>query len=584
MKLAPNVKQQSRGIKHKGTEVIIFAGSDAWAHAKQWQEHDARMAGDNEPPVWLGEQQLSELDNLQIVPEGRKSARIYRAGYLAPVMIKAIGQKLAAAGVQDANFYPEGMHGQEVQNWREYLARERQNLSDDLVIELPVKQKAQLSQMADSERAQLLADRFDGVCVHPESEIVHVWRGGVWCPVSTMELSREMVAIYSEHRATFSKRVINNAVEALKVIAEPMGEPSGDLLPFANGALDLKTGEFSPHTPENWITTHNGIEYTPPAPGENIRDNAPNFHKWLEHAAGKDPRKMMRICAALYMIMANRYDWQMFIEATGDGGSGKSTFTHIASLLAGKQNTVSAEMTSLDDAGGRAQVVGSRLIVLADQPKYTGEGTGIKKITGGDPVEINPKYEKRFTAVIRAVVLATNNNPMIFTERAGGVARRRVIFRFDNIVSEAEKDRELPEKIAAEIPVIIRRLLANFTDPEKARALLLEQRDGDEALAIKQQTDPVIEFCQFLNFLEEARGLMMGGGGDSVKYTTRNSLYRVYLAFMAYAGRSKPLNVNDFGKAMKPAAKVYGHEYITRKVKGVTQTNAITTDECDAFL
>ncbi|HDI9010843.1 TPA: DNA primase [Escherichia coli] len=584
MKLAPNVKQQSRGIKHKETEVIIFAGSDAWSHAKQWQEHDARMAGDNEPPVWLGEQQLSELDKLQIVPEGRKSVRIFRAGHLEPVMIKAIGQKLAAAGVQDANFYPEGMHVQKVENWREYLARERQNLSDGLVIELPVKQKAQLSQMADSERAQLLAYRFDGVCVHPESEIVHVWRGGVWCPVSTMELSREMVAIYSEHRATFSKRVINNAVEALKVIAEPMGEPSGDLLPFANGALDLKTGEFSPHTPENWITTHNGIEYTPPAPGENILDNAPNFHKWLDHAAGKDPRKMMRICAALYMIMANRYDWQMFIEATGDGGSGKSTFTHIASLLAGKQNTVSAEMTSLDDAGGRAQVVGSRLIVLADQPKYTGEGTGIKKITGGDPVEINPKYEKRFTAVIRAVVLATNNNPMIFTERAGGVARRRVIFRFDNIVSEAEKDRELPEKIAAEIPVIIRRLLANFTDPEKARALLLEQRDGDEALAIKQQTDPVIEFCQFLNFLEEARGLMMGGGGDSVKYTTRNSLYRVYLAFMAYAGRSKPLNVNDFGKAMKPAAKVYGHEYITRKVKGVTQTNAITTDDCDAFL
>ncbi|AZG51442.1 DNA primase [Escherichia coli] len=582
MKLAPNVKKQPRGIKHKDTEVIIFAGSDAWSHAKQWQEQDGPASGDNVPPVWLGPNQLAELDALKIVPDGKKRVRLYQAGELDLVETKKIGQKLAAADIQDANFYPEGMHVQKCENWRRYLNAERENIAAGLT--MPEQKNTQLAQMADSERAQLLAERFDGVCVHQESEIVHVWRGGVWCPVSTMELSREMVAIYSEHRATFSKRVINNAVEALKVIAEPMGEPSGDLLPFANGALDLKTGEFSPHTPENWITTHNGIEYTPPAPGENIRDNALNFHKWLEHAAGKDQRKMMRICAALYMIMANRYDWQMFIEATGDGGSGKSTFTHIASLLAGKQNTVSAEMTSLDDAGGRAQVVGSRLIVLADQPKYTGEGTGIKKITGGDPAEINPKYEKRFTAVIRAVVLATNNNPMIFTERAGGVARRRVIFRFDNIVSEAEKDRELPEKIAAEIPVIIRRLLANFTDSEKARALLLEQRDGDEALAIKQQTDPVIEFCQFLNFLEEARGLMMGGGGDSVKYTTRNSLYRVYLAFMAYAGRSKPLNVNDFGKAMKPAAKVYGHEYITRKVKGVTQTNAITTDECDAFL
>ena len=582
MKLAPNVKKQPRGIKHKDTEVIIFAGSDAWAHAKQWQEQDGPASGDNVPPVWLGPNQLAELDALKIVPDGKKRVRLYQAGELDLVETKKIGQKLAAADIQDTNFYPEGMHAQKCENWRRYLNAERENIAAGLT--MPEQKNTQLAQMADSERAQLLAGRFDGVCVHPESEIVHVWRGGVWCPVSTMELSREMVAIYSEHRATFSKRVINNAVEALKVIAEPMGEPSGDLLPFANGALDLKTGEFSPHTPENWITTHNGIEYTPPAPGENIRDNAPNFHKWLEHAAGKDPRKMMRICAALYMIMANRYDWQMFIEATGDGGSGKSTFTHIASLLAGKQNTVSAEMTSLDDAGGRAQVVGSRLIVLADQPKYTGEGTGIKKITGGDPVEINPKYEKRFTAVIRAVVLATNNNPMIFTERAGGVSRRRVIFRFDNIVREDEKDKDLPEKVAAEIPVIIRRLLANFADPEKARALLLEQRDGDEALAIKQQTDPVIEFCQFLNFLEEARGLMMGGGGDSVKYTTRNSLYRVYLAFMAYAGRSKPLNVAEFSKAMKPAAKVYGHEYITRRVKGVTQTNAITTDDCDAFL
>ncbi|SRA08776.1 nucleic acid independent nucleoside triphosphatase; phage DNA primase [Escherichia coli] len=582
MKLAPNVKKQPRGIKHKDTEVIIFAGSDAWSHAQQWQEKDGPASGDNVPPVWLGPNQLAELDALKIVPDGKKRVRLYQAGELDLVETKKIGQKLAAADIQDANFYSEGMHGQKCENWRRYLNAERENIAAGLT--MPEQKNTQLAQMADSERAQMLAGRFDGVCVHPESEIVHVWRGGVWCPVSTMELSREMVAIYSEHRATFSKRVISNAVEALKVIAEPMGEPSGDLLPFANGALDLKTGEFSPHTPENWITTHNGIEYTPPVPGENIRDNAPNFHKWLDHAAGKDPRKMMRICAALYMIMANRYDWQMFIEATGDGGSGKSTFTHIASLLAGKQNTVSAEMTSLDDAGGRAQVVGSRLIVLADQPKYTGEGTGIKKITGGDPVEINPKYEKRFTAVIRAVVLATNNNPMIFTERAGGVSRRRVIFRFDNIVSEAEKDRELPEKIAAEIPVIIRRLLANFADPEKARALLIEQRDGDEALAIKQQTDPVIEFCQFLNFLEEARGLMMGGGGDSVKYTTRNSLYRVYLAFMAYAGRSKPLNVAEFSKAMKPAAKVYGHEYITRRIKGFTQTNVTTTDDCDAFL
>ena len=80
MKLAPNVKKQPRGIKHKDTEVIIFAGSDAWAHAKQWQEQDGPASGDNVPPVWLGPNQLAELDALKIVPDGKKRVRLYQAG------------------------------------------------------------------------------------------------------------------------------------------------------------------------------------------------------------------------------------------------------------------------------------------------------------------------------------------------------------------------------------------------------------------------------------------------------------------------------------------------------------------------
>ncbi|HFO1782288.1 TPA: phage/plasmid primase, P4 family [Escherichia coli] len=582
MKNAPNLKYQP---KDKFTEVIIFAGTDAYAHAQHWIESEGRKHGDNVPPVYLGPKQLADLANIRIVDDERRFARVYIAGEIEPIQINAIAEKLALAGVQEAKLY-KGITDREPENWRDYLQRLREQAERGEILSgrTEKKHKISLSRMADSQRAKLLAERFQDVAMNQESEVVHVWRDDFWVPVSTLDLSREMVAIYEENGTAFSRRAISNAVDALKVMARPMGEPSGDLLPFANGVFDLKTGEFSPHSLDNWITTHNGIEYTPPAPGENIRDNAPNFHKWLDHAAGKDPRKMMRICAALYMIMANRYDWQMFIEATGDGGSGKSTFTHIATLLAGKQNTVSAEMTSLDDAGGRAQVVGSRLIVLTDQPKYTGEGSGIKKITGGDPVEINPKYEKRFTAIIRAVVLATNNVPMIFTERAGGVARRRVIFQFDNIVREAEKDKELPQKIAAEIPVIIRRLLTNFSDPEKARELLLEQRDGAEALKIKQETDPVIGLCAALAFLDEPHGMMMGGGKRTVDLNPRTSLYRLYLAFMEYIGKEEKLSVNDFGKAMKAAAREYGAEYLTRGFKGRTQTNVIRTERTEEFL
>ncbi|EJC6134087.1 DNA primase, partial [Escherichia coli] len=139
MKKAPNLKHQPRD---KMTEVIIFAGSDAWAHAKQWQEQDGRLAGDSVPPVWLGEQQLAELDNLQIVPDGRYRVRLYQAGLLRSGLVNTIGQKLAAAGVRDADYYPEGMHSQKRENWREYLERERGELTEKKnVVELPVKKK-----------------------------------------------------------------------------------------------------------------------------------------------------------------------------------------------------------------------------------------------------------------------------------------------------------------------------------------------------------------------------------------------------------------------------------------------------------
>ncbi|EON1764882.1 DNA primase, partial [Escherichia coli] len=96
MKSAPNLKKQPYD---KMTEVIIFAGSDAWAHAKQWQEQEGRLAGDNVPPVWLGEQQLAELADLRIIDEGRYCVRLYRAGHIRPSNINAIAHKLAAAGV-----------------------------------------------------------------------------------------------------------------------------------------------------------------------------------------------------------------------------------------------------------------------------------------------------------------------------------------------------------------------------------------------------------------------------------------------------------------------------------------------------
>ncbi|EED7497042.1 AAA family ATPase [Salmonella enterica subsp. enterica serovar Newport] len=122
MKNAPNLKYLP---KDKFTEAIIFAGADAFAHAKGWEEGMGKqIAGDSTPPVYLGPKQLADLDNLRIVDEGRRVARVYIAGEIESIQINAIAEKLALAGVQEAKLY-KGIPDREPENWRDYLQRIR---------------------------------------------------------------------------------------------------------------------------------------------------------------------------------------------------------------------------------------------------------------------------------------------------------------------------------------------------------------------------------------------------------------------------------------------------------------------------
>ncbi|CAM3462641.1 protein of unknown function [Xenorhabdus nematophila AN6/1] len=135
---------------------------------------------------------------------------------------------------------------------------------------------------------------------------------------------------------------------------------------------------------------------------------------------------------------------------------------------------------------------------LPDQTRYVGDGSGIKAITGGDEVSIDPKHKQPYSTRIPAVVLAVNNNAMSFSDRSGGVSRRRVIFNFSEVVPEHERDPFLRDKIAEELPVIIQHLLHRFSDPKEARRLLAEQQKSEEALTIKRGTDSLVDFCGYL--------------------------------------------------------------------------------------
>ncbi|HCM9278930.1 MULTISPECIES: primase-helicase zinc-binding domain-containing protein [Enterobacter] len=439
--------------------------------------------------------------------------------------------------------------------------------------------EAEFTAMSASEKALRVHEHYgEALAVDANGQLLSRYENGIWKNIPAATFSRNVADLFQRLRAPFSSGKIASVVETLKLIIPQQDAPARRLIGFRNGVLDTQSGIFSPHSKSHWLRTLCDVDFTPPVEGEMLETHAPNFWRWLDRAAGKNPQKRDVILAALFMVLANRYDWQLFLEVTGPGGSGKSILAEIATLLAGEDNATSADIDTLEDPRKRASLIGFSLIRLPDQEKWSGDGAGLKAITGGDAVSVDPKYQNPYSTHIPAVILAVNNNPMRFTDRSGGVSRRRVIIHFPEQIAPEERDPQLRDKIARELAVIVRQLMQKFSDPMTARALLQSQQNSDEALNIKRDADPTFDFCGYLEMLPQTSGMFMGNA-SIVPRNYRKYLYHAYLAYMEANGYRNVLSLKMFGLGLPIMLKEYGMNYEKRHTKQGIQTNLSLKEE-----
>ena len=439
--------------------------------------------------------------------------------------------------------------------------------------------EAEFTAMSASDKALRVHEHYgEALAVDANGQLLSRYENGIWKVIPPSDFARDVAGLFQRLRAPFSSGRITSVVETLKLIIPQQAAPARRLIGFRNGVLDTRSGLFSPHSKSHWLRTLCDVDFTPPVEGEMLETHAPNFWRWLDRAAGKNPQKRDVILAALFMVLANRYDWQLFLEVTGPGGSGKSILAEIATLLAGEDNATSADIDTLEDPRKRASLIGFSLIRLPDQEKWSGDGAGLKAITGGDAVSVDPKYQNPYSTHIPAVILAVNNNPMRFTDRSGGVSRRRVIIHFPEQIAPEERDPQLRDKIARELAVIVRQLMQKFSDPMTARALLQSQQNSDEALSIKRDADPTFDFCGYLEMLPQTSGMFMGNA-SIIPRNYRKYLYHAYLAYMEANGYRNVLSLKMFGLGLPMMLKEYGLNYEKRHTKQGIQTNLSLKEE-----
>lgn len=440
---------------------------------------------------------------------------------------------------------------------------------------------AALSSLKISRIAQAIQDaRTQPLAIDEAAATLYTFNNQFWQRIDQTELAKEITTLFMQHAIDFEPRHVKNVIRLLCWTSPKLADNTAGKLFFKNGVLDITSLTLEPHNRYFGNTATLEFDYIEATDAEILWNRCPSFRAWLDNLVC-DEQPKERILAALYMVLFNRYDWQLFLEITGKPNTGKSTFSQICSHLVGSEDWESGDISNLEDPRERALIAGKRLIILPDLQQYRGTARGLCKITGNDPVSINPKYLPQFSQPINAILVITNNLPMIIEDQTGAVDRRRVVINCNNPIRKESVDTKYFSKIQKELPYITKLLVTTFPDPEVARKILIQQRDSKIAFAQTYKDDSFWQFCSCLDVLETATGMHIGQdrspSNSSPEWDPKRFLYHAYTDFLfsqSYRQKNK-IGLTSFSTNLEKYLRMMKKQFIKKRLSSGNITNLV---------
>ena len=388
-----------------------------------------------------------------------------------------------------------------------------------------------------------------------------IWSGNHWVRQLSDTTARRKIAELVEKGTDpqgYNNRYLNAIIEQIKVANRlPHPKLATNVVPFANGLLEIGTGELTDATPDNateYVLPH---KYDPGA-------QCPTILSWLHDSVDGDG-DTVEVLRAWLAALVRGISVQKFLVLIGPGGTSKGAFQRLAVALIGKENTETSSLRSIEgNSFEMAKYQGKRLCLLNEVGCYEGPVPNLKAMTGGDYLPLERKHQQQTGSFVFAglVLLATNEYLGVSDS---GVDRRSIYMRFDRKPSAADKRswwmQGGEEKVLhSEIPGLIRWLLE--MPREKIKPTL-------EALSGRILKDKAIGTCagssvaEWLNeeceFDEKAKTQI--GRVSSNKKQQREMLYPNYRSYCDGTGR-KPISQNKFTKELFRVASDMGHALI----------------------
>jgi putative DNA primase/helicase len=259
-------------------------------------------------------------------------------------------------------------------------------------------------------------------------------------------------AVKSEAEARINAMIHNAQMDCPVMPEELDGDPW--VLNVANGTIDLQTGALRPHRREDRLTKLIPIEYDPFA-------RCSLWEAFLDAVMAGNQELIDFLQKAIgYSLTGDCREDCLFL-LYGLGANGKSTFLEIIRAVLreyAKQAEFSTFLHKDKDSvrNDVADLRGARFVsaVEVDEGRRLSEAL-IKSLTGRDTMKARFLFQEHFEFRPQLKLwLAANNKPVI-RGMDDGIWRRIRLVPFTVKFEGNERDKELPEKLKAELPGIL---------------------------------------------------------------------------------------------------------------------------------
>lgn len=225
------------------------------------------------------------------------------------------------------------------------------------------------------------------------------------------------------------------------------------LLNCRNGTLDLRTGRLREHRRTDLITRTTGVAYMPGATSE-------LWNRVLSNMAGGDASMMAYLQRIAGYALAGVATEKKFFFLHGPPDTGKTSFTLALMIaLGGSESDSYAVSLSFDAWLERPQIGGNRedLVALMGRraafssecpPRKKWDVAVIKRITGGDPIDAQGKYEKRVTFRSTSTLIFASNEAPRAAESDTGFWNRANLVPFTQVVPREARIQNLEEQLS----------------------------------------------------------------------------------------------------------------------------------------